>query len=229
MSRKLFAASMAPLCVTSLLGAAAAQVYPPNCSCTVTYRRTYPANSQLAGQPVQYVTIAPDGRGETFSNANGVAEPDGLPDIGIEITLRNMNNQPIPGIPSNMILLWNSALCICPGGNLADAATNINGVATFTGTLIAGGCVSNLQVWAEGQYICTLSSAGVTVKTNSTDYAHQGTSPCFVDASDLSYLATILGTPAAGLICSDFNEQGANIDASDLAYFAFFLGADCPP
>jgi len=228
MSRKLVVAALAALCVASLIGPAAADIVDPTQSyCTVTYNRTFGPGSQFVGQPYDYVTIAPDATGETFFNCNGVNEPDGLADVGIEVFLRNSSNAPLVGVPAQEVVLFNSTMCICPGGNISDAGTDANGRAIFTGTMAAGGCVTSLDVFADGVYICTLASGGRNVKTNSPDYAQQGTSPCFSDAGDLAFFATQLGKAAAGRICSDFNELGVNVDASDLAFFASFLGAAC--
>ena len=228
MSRKLVVAALAALCAASVVGPAAADIVCPDSSyCTVTFRRTFPAGSQFVGQPYDYITIAPDASGETFFNVNGTNEVDALADIGIEVYVRNCQGSPLAGIPLQEVVLFNSQLCICPGGNVSDAGTNQNGRALFTGTMAAGGCVASLDVYVDGVFICTLRSGGRNVKTNSPDYAHQGTSPCFSDAGDLAFLATQLGRPAATRICSDFNELGPNIDASDLAFFASFLGAAC--
>lgn len=229
MSRKLAVAAMAALFAACLAGPAAADIVCPDSSyCTVVFNRTYGTNSQFVGQLYDYVTIAPDAAGETFFNVNGTNEVDGLPDIDIRVYLRNCQGAPLVGVPAQEIVVFNSALCICPGGNISDAGTDVTGCAQFTGTMAAGGCVTSMDVFADGVFICTLrGQANRTVKTNSTDYAHQGTSPCFADAGDLAFLATQLGKAAASRICSDFNEQGVNIDASDLAFFASFLGASC--
>lgn len=234
MSRKLVVATLAALLAASLAGPAAADIVDPNNSyCTVTYNRVYPAGSQFVGQPYDYVTIAPDGAGETFFNANGVNEPDGMADVAIAVFLRNGSNAPLVGVPAQEIVVFNSALCICPGGNISDAGTDAAGMAEFTGSLAAGGCVTSLDVFADGVFICTLQAGGRNVKLNSPDFAAIGTSPCFTDASDLAVMATKLGRPANGAtggnpnVCADFNELGVNIDASDLAFFASFLGASC--
>jgi hypothetical protein len=225
---------MAALFAACLAGPAAADIVCPDSSyCTVVFNRTYGTNSQFAGDLYDYVTIAPDAAGETFFNLNGVNEPDGLADIDIRVYLRNCSGAPLVGVPAQEVVVFNSALCICPGGNISDAGTDVNGCARFTGTMAAGGCVTSLDVFADGVFICTLTGQGArTVKVNSPDYAHQATSPCFTDGSDLAFFATQLGKNDAGRICSDFNElsQAApndNIDGSDLAFFASFLGAAC--
>jgi hypothetical protein len=228
MSKKLVVATLAALFAASLAGPVAADIVDPDSSyCTVTYNRTFPTGSQFVGDPYDYITIAPDAAGETFFNVNGVNEPDGLADIDIRVYLRNGLGDPLIGVPAQEVVVFNSQMCICPGGNISDAGTDSNGMAQFTGTIAAGGCVTSLDVYADGVYICTLNAGGRNVKTNSPDYAHQGTSPCFADASDLGFIATQLGQSATGRICSDFNELGSTIDASDLAFFASFLGAAC--
>ncbi len=228
MSRKLVVAAMAALCAACLVGPAAADIICADSSyCTVVFNRTYGAASQFTGQPYDYVSIAPDGTGETFANVNGINEVDALNDIDIQVYLRNCQGQPLVGVPAQEIVLFNSQLCICPGGNISDAGTDQLGRARFTGTMAAGGCVTSLNVFADGVLICQLNSGGRTVKTNSPDYAHQGTSPCFSDAGDLAFFATQLGANATGRICSDFNELGSTVNAGDLAYFAAFLGAAC--
>ncbi len=229
MSRKLVVATLAALFAASLAGPAAADIVCPDSSyCTVVFNRTYPAGSQFVGQLYDYVTIAPDASGETFFNVNGgPPEVDGLPDIDVRVYLRNCQGAPLQGVPAQDVIVFNSALCICPGGNISDAGTDVNGVAVFTGTMAAGGCVTSLDVFADGVFICTLrGQANRTVKINSPDYGG-ATSPCFTDGSDLALFATNLGKVAAGRICSDYNEVGGNVDGSDFAYFASFLGASC--
>jgi hypothetical protein len=158
------------------------------------------------------VTIAPNGAGETFAGTG----------ITIDVYLKNCNGAPLVGVPAQEIVIFNIGLCICPGGNIADAATDINGHTTFTGTIRGGGCVENLQVYADGVAI----GAALQVKTNSPD--HVPASPCAVDASDLAALASKLGIVAQYNICFDYNESGGpTIDASDLAFFASLLGAQC--
>lgn len=157
------------------------------------------------------VTIAPNGAGETFAGTG----------ITIDVYLKNCNGAPLVGVPRQEIVIYNSGLCICPGGNVADAATDVNGMASFSGTIRGGGCVENLTIFADGVAICT-----IPVKTNSPD--HVPASPCAVDASDLGALAARLGNPLQYNICFDYNESGPpTIDASDLAFFASLLGASC--
>ena len=226
------------LLVASLAGQAAGDIHgacPDSSYVEVVFNRTYPDDSQFAGQPYDYVTVRPNGSGETFANANGIDEGDGLLDIEIRIFVRDCLGFPLIGIPPQQIFLFSPDLCICPGGADADAATDINGMATFTGTLKAGGCTTRIDVMLDGLFMGTLMDAsGRTVKINSTDQAHNLASPCYTDAQDLAGFASVFGNPATGVdtagnpnICYDYNEQGASIDASDLAGFASALGAAC--
>lgn len=235
MLKKSVVAMTVALLAACLVGPVAADVVCPDSSyCEVVYNRTYPGSSQFAGDPYDYVTVAPSGAGETFTNADGINQGDGMLDIEVRVYLRNCAGDPLVGVPPQQINLFSNALCICPGGADSDLGTDANGCATFTGTLNAGGCASSIDVYADGIFICTLmDGAARTVKINSTDQAHLLASPCFTDASDLAGFASVFGQPANGVYsgspgaCWDYNEQGANIDASDLAGFASVLGAAC--
>ena len=174
------------------------------------------------------VTISPNGNGETFAS-NGIT---------IKVYLENCSGAPLAGIPAQEIVISNAALCICPGGNIADAATDLNGATSFSGTIHGGGCAPSLTVFADGTGITQKVVAGLMPpasltppKTNSQDVLPS--SPCFVDAGDLPALAQRLGCPSncppmspGYTICVDWNEDGA-IDAGDAAGFAFPLGAAC--
>lgn len=164
--------------------------------------------------PTRYITISPDGSGDTFAG-NGIL---------IEAWLKNSSGAALEGVPADEVTLFSSALCLCPGGNIADAATDSDGRTTFTGTIRGGGCAASLVVFAGGSAIGVTSGGLDNVAVNSWD--HVPASPCFVDAGDLAGLATRLGVPANYTICSDFNEDGF-IDAGDIASFAARLGAAC--
>lgn len=211
MLRKSVVALMAGIVAAMVAGPAAADLVCPDSSyCVVTFSATYSGNWNN-GANYDYVTINPDGQGETFA-ATG---------ISISVYLKNCAGEPLIGVPNQEILLFNSGLCICPGGNISDAGTDANGCATFTGTIAGGGCVQGLDVFADGVFICTIN---VNINSPDTGLA----SPCFTDASDLGDFASRLGVPANYTICSDYNESGPpTIDASDLGFFAAALGASC--
>jgi hypothetical protein len=211
---------VAALLVTATGTASADLVCADSSYSTVTFTRTYQGNYNR-GQPYDYVTVVPDGSGETFTQFG----------ITIHVFLRNCQGQPIVGMTAQQITLFNPSLCICPGGAISDAGTDANGMATFSGTLRAGGCVQSLDVYADGVFIGTLrgpSPEFVTVKLNSMDAAQQGTSPCYTDSSDLAAFAQRLGRVALYSICFDYNENGPpTIDASDLSFFAAYIQANC--
>jgi len=171
--------------------------------CTVAF--TNPAKDRI--------TISPAGTGDTFAGTG----------ITIRVFVKNDQGHPLVGVPAEFVVLFNSELCICLGGNIADAPTDVNGMTTFSGTIRGGGCVNALRLWVDGFLVCTLA-----VKTNSWDALPA--SPCFVDAGDVAALSTRLGSHDGDpnySICSDFNED-TRIDAGDLASFADQLGAECP-
>jgi hypothetical protein len=186
-------------------GQARAQVSVPPSYATVTFSTSN-----------QVMTIAPNGGIETLAG-NGIT---------IDVYLMDSNGNALEGVPRQEIVLYNVELCLCPGGNFADRATDSAGHTTFTGRIYGGGCISSstaaLAVYADGVFINNLP-----VKINSPD--HLPASPCYVDAADVSALAGVLGIPAQYHICYDYNESGPpTINASDLSYFASLLGTGCP-
>jgi hypothetical protein len=204
MFRSAILGALAVLAIASIGTIASADIVCPDSSyCIVAF--TNPAKDRI--------TIGP-AFGDTFAGTG----------ITIRVFLKNCQGQPLVGVPFQEIVLFNSGLCICPGGNTADAATDLNGMTTFSGTIHGGGCVNSLQVFADGVGICSLA-----VKTNSWDALPS--SPCFVDAGDLAALSARLGSsaiPPVGMysICFDWNEDGF-IDAGDVASFASPLGQSC--
>lgn len=223
MLKKSLATIALALIAISMAGVASADIVCPDSSYVcVDFTKTY-TNNYNKGQPYDYVTVSPNGAGETFSGTG----------ITIRVYLKNCQGAALPGVPAQEVILFNTALCICPGGNGADAFTDANGCTQFSGTMRAGGCVSSLTCFADGVSLGTVQRNGKcgttadfrTVKINSTDAGVS--SPCFTDASDLAALATKLGSVPNYNICFDYNETGTVIDASDLAFFASLLGAAC--
>ncbi len=145
------------------------------------------------------MTIVPGGSGETFA-ATGIT---------IRVHILDLAMNPVY-MEAADIVLWNSGLCVCPGGNIADGPTDGQGVATFSGTISGGGFAGELSVYASGILIGT-----IPVKINSPD-APQA-SPCAVDASDLASLATARGASVGEpnySLAMDYNEDGV-IDFKD--------------
>lgn len=180
---------------------------PDESYATVTFSQVFTGDYRT-GEPRDVVTVGPNGGIETLAS-NGIT---------IHVYLRNCAGLPVIGVPRQEVVLFNSGLCICPGGNIADADTDVNGHTTFTGSLNAGGCVSNISVFADGIFLAMLP-----VRFNSPDAVPA--SPCMVDASDLSGLVANRGSTNAP--CFDWNEDGI-VDSSDIAYFATLRGGACP-
>ena len=174
-------------------------VCPDSSYCTVTFTTVR-----------DRVTIAPE-FGEALA----------LVGITIRATLRNCSGAPLVGVPAPAIVVANPALCLCPGGNAADAPTDQTGSTSFTGFIRGGGCAESLDVVADGVRIGT-----VPVKTNSGDQVPA--SPCYVDAADLSAYASMLGRSDRYTVCADLNESGPpTINGGDLSYLASLLGQHC--
>ncbi len=176
---------------------------------TVLFSRVF-TGAYRTGQPYDVVTIDPSG-GETFAAAG----------IGIQVYLKNCNGAPLAGVPAQEIVLFNSFLCMCPGGNIADAPTDLNGRTQFTGALRAGGCANGLSVLAEGVLI-----ANLPIRTNGCDTFPAN---CDVDSEEFGRFAhkfpSQVGQPNYS-ICSDYTKDGY-IDSSDLALLASRLGGMC--
>lgn len=180
------------------------------CECSVTFGQTY-SGSYRHGEPYDCLTIEPDGSGETFAER------------GITIRVRVkciLTGYYVVGFPAEKIVLYAPNLCICPGGNIADHATDENGYTEFSGTIRAGGCTNSLTLFVDGQFVTQLP-----IRINSTDTGVA--SPCYVDACEVAALAIKLGRPDLWSLCFDYNESGPPIDASDLAYLAHYFGATC--
>src|SRR5262245_3385801 len=155
--------------------AAADIVCPDSSYATVQFTRSF-TGIYRNGQPYDVVTVGPAGV-ESFAEVG----------IVIQVYLKNCAGSPLVGVPRQGIVLFNSNLCICPVGNIADAATDANGATSFSGAMLSGGCVTTLSVFADGVFIATLP-----IKTNSPDAIPQ--SPCFVDAADLAAFMSVYGT-----------------------------------
>jgi hypothetical protein len=129
-------------------------LHPPAIVCaqtsqaSATFSRAFTGTYQ-PGQPYAVGTVSPDG-GESFA-ATGIL---------IDVYVRNCQGNPIAGLPAQEVVL-NSGVCMCPGRNMADAATDLAGHTQFTGMLRAGGCVNGLSVYADGVLI-----GEVPVRTN---------------------------------------------------------------
>jgi hypothetical protein len=228
MLRKSVVMLMTALVAACLAGTAAADVVCADSSyCEVNFNLTF-SGAYQNGQNYNVVTVSPTGAGQTFADPTSTGA-GGPVAIDIRVYVRNCQGDPLEGIQASEVVLHNSALCICPGGNGADAATDANGCTTFSGSLAAGGCAATLDVYADGIFICT-----IPVGVNSADAGFA--TPCTTDAGDIGVLAAQLGSSTTNpapppsnapyTICQDFTENGAT-DAGEVAFLAANLGALC--
>lgn len=230
MLRKSVVTLMTALVAACFAGSASADVVCADSSyCVVNFLLTY-SGSYQNGQPYNIVTINPDGNGETFA----VPTPGYVGPVAIDIRVyaRNCQGDPLEGIPNTEVVLFNSALFICNGGNSADAATDVNGCTSFTGSIAGGGCASTLDIYIDGVFICTIN-----VGINSTDWAGGSAGNGFCDSGDAAGLAGYLGANILGAtgpppnnlpytICADYTENGF-IDSGDVAFLSSKLATNC--
>ena len=85
-------------------------VCPDSSYATVQFTRTF-TGVYRPGQPRDVVTVGPGGI-ETFTEAG----------IIIRVYLKSCSGAPIVGLPRQEVVLFHPNLCLCPGGNIADAA-----------------------------------------------------------------------------------------------------------
>ncbi len=189
----------------------AGPVCPDSSYVQVTYACTF-TGSYRTHEPLDVVTVAPNRNGETFAE-NG---------ISIRVFLKDCQGNPVAGVPAESITLTHPELCVCPGGNIADAPTDAVGSTTFSGPLRGGGCVPNLILQVDGIDVCT-----VPVMTNTPDFTFGA--PCYVNEDELSYFAFLI-SGRHYTICQDLNEDGI-IDVLDWSilvnrYYGSF-GSSC--
>ena len=143
-------------------------IFPdPDIEVAVTFARLYTGNYNT-GKPYDYVTISPNGNGETFA------------DMGITIRFRiacHRTGWPIVQIPAEKMILFSSSLCLCTYPTAAYP-TDADGWTEFTGTIVGGGCAQSLDFYVDGIHICS-------------DFNESG--PPTIDAGDVAFLATMLG------------------------------------
>lgn len=183
-------------------------VCPDSSYATVQFTRTFTGHYRN-GEPYDVVTIGPGGV-ESFADAG----------IIIRVYLRNCQGAPLPGVPPQEVVLFNSMLCLCPGGNIADAPTDANGCTSFSGALSGGGYATSLLVFADGIQIGSLP-----VTVNSPE-VHD----CYLDIDDFAawaqYYGAESGVQASYSVRWDWNEDGF-IDLSDLAFLSRFYLRSC--
>ena len=86
------------------------------------------------------VMNSPDGNGRPFTDARALGEADPV-DATITLTVRDGAGVVIANYPSEDMWLdsVDGGVSICPGGSVADASTDVNGMTEFQDPLRAGG------------------------------------------------------------------------------------------
>ena len=195
------------------------------------------------------VVVCPLGDGDPLTNAVGGNN------CQITLTVRDVTNTPIQGIPT--VDMWlvgcNDGLLLCgnSSGSNADAATNASGVTTFSNEPVSGGCDTGLFAVVQGLIVQnpqTCQPLCVPIAVRSPDYKSAGApgpAPCGGDTrcpdskvtnADFSWFVThypTTGNPgAAYLACADYAAPlGAPIGLADFSKFSVhFAGAGhkCP-
>lgn len=146
-------------------------------------------------------------------------------DATITLTLVDGNGDPIVLYPFEDMFLATElgGLAVCPGGSVADASTDVNGVCTWSNALFAGG--SSDYVGGEGCQVMingdALLQPALPVYFNSPDMSGDKQ----VNLSDISLFAgAYYGTYT---YAADYYWDGV-LNLSDIAQLASGNGASCP-
>jgi hypothetical protein len=157
------------------------------------------------------IYICPAGDGQTLAGAGAT----------ITVTLLDASGLPIANYPLEDVWVESlepGALVFCPGGNLADANTDVSGVTTFSGTLAGGGCTrEGLVVYVAG---AALVGPPLEIEVNSPDI----TGDLVVDHCDkILFSEAFLG---AYSFCADYTHDGM-VNIADMADFAAHFCSVC--
>ncbi len=188
-------------------------------ACMDIMQFTY-AEIAYSGSGMAAVMVVPDGSGDPLTAAS---TPSGQTvDASITLFLRDCFDVPIASMPQEDMWLESvdHGLLACPGGTVADANTDANGIATWTAPLTAGGySQTGCRVVISGSALYTPSE--LPLQFNSPDLNGDGS----VNLSDVSVLA---GDYLSGYyhFRSDFMRDGI-LNLSDIAKFAPTLGSSC--
>ncbi len=164
----------------------------------------------------------PDGSGKAMTEARDAG--GNVVDATITVTLYDAGMNPVYLFPFEDIWLQTTlgGLVACPGGALADASTDINGVTHFTGPFNAGGITdpaSELcQVVVNGT---PLVGSDMDIQFNSPDMNGDGV----VNVNDLGIFTSFY--PATYGYDADFSYDGV-LNLSDLVLFSAAYNQSCP-
>jgi len=164
------------------------------------------------------IFVLPNGAGTGFDEAFGAGGAE--VDATITLMLVDTQGDPIFGYPFEDLWLETSgfSLAYCEGGSAADGSTDINGEATWSNPLAAGGNTlgETTQVYVAG---APLAGAGVPLTFNSADM----NGDLLVNLSDIASFTPMLNSYSYS---GDFNNDGV-INLSDIARFTQGYGTGC--
>lgn len=175
-----------------------------------------------ATEPVSIFTV-PDGQGNGFDAA--FAFDGAVMDATITLHLVDAQGVPFSGYPAEDMWLETTqdGLAPCPGGSIADANTDANGMTQWQEPLAAGGYtdpVNELTIVMVGGG--ALSQPPLDIYFNSPDLSRDG----LVDITDIAMFAQDFF--GAYSYRSDFNWDDA-INLSDVSFMTTRgIGAECP-
>jgi hypothetical protein len=166
--------------------------------------------------------VLPDGSGPPLTAARTPA--GAVVDATIFITIISFCEveEPVAAYPREDIWLdsMDGGLVLCPGGSVADADTDLNGMTQWSQPISAGG-------WDQGEAMVRINGdvppdgAGLTLNFNSPDLNGDRD----VNLSDLVEFTEDYYT--GYYFRSDFHRDGA-LNLSDVAIMASSLGKGCP-
>jgi hypothetical protein len=165
------------------------------------------------------VVVCPAGDGDRLDTAQDCAS--GHVNATVTLTVYDINFDFVVGYPAADMWLEANGICLCTDGSIADGPTDVNGIATFSGALKAGGCSTDgsLNVYINPHGL--LNQMGMSMDLISPDM----TCDLVVNISDFSAFAgAYLGGYAK---CADFVCDGV-LNVSDLVYFANHYQHICP-
>jgi hypothetical protein len=178
-----------------------------------------PCNS-LTSSPAGVIFACPQGDGDALN----------ILGLTITVTVRDDVNAAIPGVPATdmWLISCNDLLNLCNGSSAitASAATDVNGVSTFTGDIAAGGCDNGgvrvvVQGIVIGAGIC--ADPCVAVKVRSADFNASGVA---TDAIDFGFFTSGYPVDPAINDCRDFDNNN-KVDVVDFAKYTGHYNHSC--
>lgn len=177
-------------------------------------------NDLYASCPGMRISVCPR---ETFENIRSGCGGDS---DYIEVYIRDCLHEGISGIPPTDF--WMNAcleqyeLCVCVQHFVADSLTGPNGRTTFSGGILAGGCVPEGGIWVscQGKTILDdpecVTAECIDVVIVSPDL----NADCAVNLSDLSFFGQSYNRSLGDTdfnTCCDYNDDGA-CNLSDFSF-----------